>query len=292
MTMSGQIGDIKGTEGISHLIGLTYDAALEPQKWDIFLKELARMFNSHGAVLRLYDNQSCAPTYSAVCGYDQRFIDGYHDYYHSVDPSTPYLRDMAQEGEIIIRNEALTNKEWTHSEYYTDFASDFGVHKMLGGHFVKRGKNTLRIAVQRSKRCQEFNPQDKALMSLLTPHIQRAYLISRQMQNMRHQKTMVDSILDRFRHAVILLSSSGCVIMMNQQAEKMLRERRGLVVRENKLKALVYNDAQNLQQLIDTVLGVNGNYQQGGAIKLTNLDAFQTQSINGGCFKNCVTVYH
>lgn len=269
-----QIGrqERQGIDGINHLIGLIYEAAVDPSKWDLVLCEMACVFKSHGAVMRLFDNNSNRPLMSVVHGYDERFVTEYHKYFHAIDPSTAYLLYHTVQGQVVSREEAISNREWEDSEYYGDFAHYFAVHKLLGSHFVKQGENSLRLAVQRSKKCPSFSPREKELMALLAPHVQRAYLIGRQMQNMYQIVRVVDDLLERFRQAVFLLDEQGNVVKMNNKAELLVRSDRVFVIHANRLKTVVTSEKSKLDKLLETIVDRKEKRFEGAAIKLSSKD--------------------
>lgn len=255
------------------LLGAIYEAANNPAQWNDFLARLAHAFNGHGAVLRIFDSQSFCPSVSINHGYDDSFSQAYLDHYYQLDITTPFLKD-SPEGTVLNRIDIISDDLLTNSEFYTDFAGKWDMYHMLGSHFIQRPEGTARIAVHRSAGCKPFSAKDKYFMSLLIPHLQRAFDISRCIQRIKVQSESSADVLNRLPFGVVLVDKNSRPVLVNQQAQALDQQEGGINITAKALSAGTSKETQALHQLIEQAAqGEGDNPGQGGALFVGRADS-------------------
>jgi DNA-binding CsgD family transcriptional regulator/PAS domain-containing protein len=250
------------------LVSAIYDAANDPALWSEFLSRLAEAFNGRGAAIRLLDPHSHYPSFSASHGYDKSFTQEYVNHYYQTDVSIQLL-EQAAEGTVRTRSEQLLNKDFHNTEYYQDFARRWHIYDMLGGYFIKQREFNARIGVHRPKSAPSFSKEDKHLLSLLIPHLQRAFMISRHMQTIKAQQESSHDALDHLPFGIVLVDGSGKPLVVNQQAEALSKQDGGITIKAEGITAASSDDTQALKQLIQQAIqGQEGKAYQGGALSI------------------------
>lgn len=256
-------------ETYNDLVAAIYDAANDPTQWNEFLALFTQAFNGHGAALRLLDPESYFPNFSATHGYDEAFTQEYTDHYYQTDITNPILASQ-EAGTVQSRSALLADKDFLGTEYYQDFARKWGLYDVLGSYFIKQADCTARIGVHRDNGRPSFSEEDKRLMALLVPHLQRAFNISRRIQSIKAQGEAGTDILNQLPFGLVLIDRAGRVVMVNRQAEAMSNQGCGISIKGEGLYADSPRDAKALQTLIRQAIQENEDQAcQGGATAIT-----------------------
>ena len=250
------------------LVSAIYDAANEPALWSEFLARLAQDFNGHGASIRLLDPNSYYPNFSAIHGYDEAFSQEYLAHYYQTDVTIELL-DHAPEGSVHSRSGQLLDKDYQNTEYYQDFARRWHINDLLGGYFIKGQDCNARIGVHRPVGAPTFSDEDKYLMSLLMPHLQRAFHISRHIQTIKAQLERSNNALDHIPFGIVLVDVNGRPTVINKPAEDMSKEACGININADGISTGSKKNTQTLHQLIQQAIqGQEGKNKQGGALSI------------------------
>jgi DNA-binding CsgD family transcriptional regulator/PAS domain-containing protein len=277
--MSIMAKDAINIEAYDALVSAIYDAANEPALWSEFLARLAQAFNGHGAAIRLLDPDSYYPSFSAIHGYDKTFSQEYLAHYYQTDVTIEML-EHAPEGTVHTRTEQLLDKDYQNTEYYQDFARRWHINDLLGGYFIKGQDYNARIGVHRPEGAPVFSEQDKQLMSLLIPHLQRAFHISRHIQTIKAQRESSNDALDHIPFGVVIVDGCGRPVVVNQQAEAISEEGRDFRINADSISTGSSKATQALQQLIQQAAqGQAGKAYQGGALSVERASSTQPLSI-------------
>jgi DNA-binding CsgD family transcriptional regulator len=103
-------------------------------------------------------------------GTDQRWVDAYNDYYHTVMPNP----EAFAQGTVL-------NIDWVRysgSEYVVDFLLPQGIHKSLAlTRLGALGMFDGSIALHRSRGARPFSPQDARTLEIVKPHIRNFWTL-------------------------------------------------------------------------------------------------------------------
>jgi len=263
--MAGKTFDLDSYDA---LVSAIYDAAQDPALWSEFLRRLAQAFNGHGASIRLLDAQSYYPSFSAVHGYDEAFTQAYADHYYQTDVSIQFL-EHANQGTVVTRPEIILDRDYRKTEYFQDFGRHWRINDLLGGYFIKSQQGIARIGVHRPLGAPTFDEQDKSRMSLLMPHLHRAFHISRHIQSSRAQHEASNNAFDHLPFGVVLVDGTGKPIIVNQQAETISRDGGGLCIKANGIWTGSTKTTQALRHLIQQAIeGPKSKAYRGGAMSV------------------------
>lgn len=211
-------------EQLSALIGLIYDAALDPGVWKAALAATASYLNAADAMLL---SQEAKPVASQLQFHfhwndSDTYNDMYAEKYAKLSPLVPMLM-LTQIGDTYAASrmmpyEELRNstffKEWVLPQDRVDFVATTLDRSPAGFATAFFGRSTAQGLVD-----------DETLrrMELVAPHLRRATLIGRTLTAARTQSQTLSETLDGLATAVFLINGRGGVTYANVAAREMLR---------------------------------------------------------------------
>jgi DNA-binding CsgD family transcriptional regulator len=235
------------------LVELIYGAACDPDRWPQLLESLCSMVGASGADVAAFDlNRPVAQIHAAVGVISaDAFKREYLDYYITVDPFVAAGRRLNWfvTGNIGLGDWAVPPHELVKSEFYCDFGRR---HDFLGGlTAVIKGKKAAGSALSLTRRrTAEFGNEEIVLMRALLPHLQRALQVHNRLTEAQTRESVVVSLLDRITTGAILADGAGRVLLANQRAREILRERDGLTCDRGVLRAARARESTELLKLI------------------------------------------
>jgi DNA-binding CsgD family transcriptional regulator len=217
-----------------NLVGKVYDAALDKQKWSLFLDEFARAVGGCSAMLRSADLQASKAGFVASVGYDPAWQSAYCNHFVKLDYQTPTL-NQSPLGEVMSGDQVVSLPEQRKTEFYNDYAIPQDKLHALGSLLSKDGSHTLLFAAQRGKRAGAFGEEQARLMGILAPHVTRAVQVHRRLSSVTVEKDWALGALNQLRMGVILTNCSGAPLFVNRAAEQMMALCNGISVCQGRL---------------------------------------------------------
>lgn len=254
---------------ILDLIGLTYEAAMVPEKWADFLKNLARFLHTEAAFLRISDTSTDQVQAGYSYGHNDQYMSYYKEHFIKRDPYRAALKAYPA-GKFYPGQAALSYDNLVKTDFYNDLLRPNNLHYTLGGFAVRDGPLVLQVAVQRSKHTGDFRQEEIDRFSQLIPHLQRAFKINRHITHLEHRGGMAEQALDQLGIGIILVDESKQVCFLNRKADAIITTQQGLRLTSSKLSASTPQDNSQLQQLIQEAVltGLRRGTDSAGAIRI------------------------
>jgi DNA-binding CsgD family transcriptional regulator len=120
----------------------------------------------------------------------------------------------------------------------------------LGPFVVRSGSDAASLYVFRPTRSGGFGARERALVSSLVPHLQRAMSLRRHANVLDATLNPLAAATDGLPTAAIVLKGDGTVVFANREAKCLLDRRDGLELGAEGLKAVKASDHRNLKRLI------------------------------------------
>lgn len=212
------------------LIGLIYEAALDPGRWQDFLQCYLESVRATGAVLIYHDvsgHQGAIATSAHVPLEANR---QYNEHFCALDPwiYAAESKGLLQDGAVIIGEEVVPRLELARTEYYNDFATHFGLSRMMGGVICRDGQAISTISTLRPDSLEPFGENERGILRLLIPHLYRARQLHRRIVTLERANTALLDALDRMPVGVIVVHEQGTVAFANSAANAVLEQCDGL----------------------------------------------------------------
>lgn len=146
----------------------------------------------------------------------------------------------------LILSRRLEPEVYHSSPVYKHAIAPAGHEHAMVVVLMAEAASALSLTLVRPAARGDFEEADAQLARAVGPHILGAL-------KLRHQFALARSgamMLDRFDQAVVLLSGTGHVVHMNNEAERLIHERDSLIVERGELRGGYPADTQRLRQLI------------------------------------------
>ncbi len=217
---------IKGTnvdaDLVLDLIDNIYSAASDPFQWVSIAESIQKTIGGHSVNFALENTKHPAFNYFYTNGatkndveyYEKHIIgnDNFNQMFDSVEVNTSFLTQNVWSEKVL------------HCCYpYEEFYESLGFAYFNASLFYRDGEKRGWLSVVRSVRDPLFTLEDLNLMQLLTPHLQRAFLINMHLFETESSQVLSFDLLEHLSSGVILLSDGGCYVHSNTKAEKYLR---------------------------------------------------------------------
>lgn len=255
--MAYHLGVSRGFDPVEELITLAYDAAVQPEAWDVFLKNYAAEFRGDSVVLAAHDERSGSIAFSH--GVDPDAQRSYNSYYHSVNAYLKHGLHNFKSGRVIPGEQMCPDRQLLSSEFYNDYLKRFDIRFALGlclEHGWGRGSH---LGVCRSHRRKAFSTQDAALASALSPHITRALKLYQRVSGFEQRLKTLSSCLDTVAFASLLVDRRGKIQEASAKAIDLCSKGDGMRIRQGVLSAATPADDSllraNIASCFDAAIG-------------------------------------
>jgi DNA-binding CsgD family transcriptional regulator len=236
---------------LRHLIGLSYEAALEPARWPELLTQVVQVTNSRSGFLRHVDLQVSHVGFFESIGYDPSWSAAYRNHYVNMDPYAATLSRLPV-GVLRSSESVVSLASRRNTEYHNDYERPQDIKEGFACILAKNNGYDLQFSLQRGFRAAGFL-EDGASMDLLNslmPHLARAVQIQRHLSQATEQQMGAMEALHQLRVGVILTDRRGRPFFVNRAAEHMVATCSGVSIGREGLHLIRPDDAAQLNRLI------------------------------------------
>lgn len=203
---------------LSALIETIYDCALDPQRWERTLADIAGALESHTAVLHLNDLRRNQILFHVQAG-DRIVPDEHHmQELHALLPRVPALDEpfvlSRHVDPEVVRNSPFV-RDWCRPRAVADLMQLFLMHDAARFSGLGAAWSDSHGAV---------TDDELALARLLIPHLRRAVLISDVLDLQTIERKRMAEALDQLRCGVVLADARSGIVHANRSAEEMMRD--------------------------------------------------------------------
>jgi|SRR6185312_1485933 len=211
-------------ELLSQLIGLIYDAALDPDQWEAALEMTCQFVKGGAASLSSIDFSSRTINIQKFWGYEPDHLQLYLDRYWKINPLAPSGMRMAI-GAVASNNDLMPRRQWEASRLYREWAKPQGFVDTISAMVEKSTTACAVINVVRHERDGLADAQARERMELLWPHFRRSVLIGKVIELHKVEAGALADTLDGLAAAMFLVDAGGRVMHANAAGQAMLDAR-------------------------------------------------------------------
>ena len=216
---------------LSELTQLTYAAALDPQKWQLFLERASELCGGIGVHLFGHDDVTNSALGVMYGGYDPIYTKSFDEYYGQINSWAPgFFKFNA--GVTVHTEMMCPQKDLVKTEFYNDWCKPQGDLRTGGGVILYKETSRM-FAIGANIRKSDSDRLDAGWLRLvtgLTPHLQQALEISRTINGMALEKQALASTRSPHDAAVLVVTSKWQVAYANNAAWAMLEK--GTVIKQ------------------------------------------------------------
>lgn len=235
-------------ERFNGLIGDIYDAALDPSCWPDVLKGVIQAVRARSGLLRIQNLRSKEVGIYLTHGLDPEFQRHYKEYYIHLDTLIPTYAQLPP-GTVQIMSDLLP-PSFFKTEFYNDYALPQSQHHAIGSVLTKNQSQLAVLGLHRSNREENYGPNERSLLELLAPHLQRALEVNRRLWQLVNETNATQETLHRLTVGVILVDAGGKPLFLNKRAEEIVATGDGLTISKETLRAPTWTDTKTLHKLI------------------------------------------
>jgi DNA-binding CsgD family transcriptional regulator len=136
----------------------------------------------------------------------------------------PHVLYTARTGDCSARQvvDLVSQRQFREHPIYREFYKELSVEHRAA--FFLRREETLDLAVALLRTGPAFSARELALMEVLRPHIEQAYLNVQRIERMQRYQSHQDAVLEHSIYASALLDSEARPLWISPRAEQWLRK--------------------------------------------------------------------
>jgi DNA-binding CsgD family transcriptional regulator len=239
----------------SKLLGHIYDGHIEEDPYSSFLQNVREILSLNFASMTLREpiGDDGGLLFISCDILEKTLIDDhenpYTDRYYTSD-----LMYKLPWGKAVTLDECISYKSLESSDLYTMCMEPINIYHMMG--LDLRNANGQRFTVRfcRPKSADNFNESEKAFMTEIGHHIQRAVSNGMQVIQLDSERKLFSKTISGLSIGIITLDERGKVINQNRAAEEFLAHKDGLYVINEQLHLDNTADKQKLNDYIAEVI--------------------------------------
>jgi DNA-binding CsgD family transcriptional regulator/PAS domain-containing protein len=205
---------------LSELIGLIYDAMLDPELWPDALAQIAEFVHGSAAGLFWKDVSSDRGDCIFAFGLEPRYVRLYFERYAKLNrvsngqlPASIDVRVAT--GGIIPYDEVLKTREWTGHERFVDCVTAI---------LDKSATSVATLAIFRDERYGIADANMRRRMHLIVPHVRRAVFVAKTLDLKGAQAASFADTLDGIAAATFLVDAAGRIVYVNAAARALVKQ--------------------------------------------------------------------
>jgi DNA-binding CsgD family transcriptional regulator/PAS domain-containing protein len=257
----------------SSLVGLIYDAALDPDRWPDVLRSIAASVGAAGAALVHHDMRDHRGGILAAVGADPEAVRKYDEHFAAHDPwlKGGEVQGLLDTGTVRLGDELVARRELVRTEYYNDFAKPYAITRICGGVIGRNGAATSTLTTLRPESREPFGEDERRLLQALFPHLRRALQVHRRLVGVERLKQSAMDALNRLPMGVIFARQDASVVFANRAAQEILDERDGLIDASMGLAGATSFESDSLRTLVHQAARTNAGQgtRSGGALSMS-----------------------
>jgi len=224
-------------ERLSDLIGLIYDAALEPKLWPRVLSDITGTLEGTSGLFFTPLHSITSGGFAYLTGVPATFLQQYAAKWaqHDVWMQAAISKGLMTSGTVATDDELVPRKQLLASAYYRSFLRPANASRLCASVIFGADAEGVRpsmISIYKGVRTQPFSSDAKTVARLLNPHLSRSLGIMFHLQDAEFRIASSRAAIDRLVSAVILLGEGGVPVFINQAAQKILDARDGLFLHQ------------------------------------------------------------
>jgi DNA-binding CsgD family transcriptional regulator/PAS domain-containing protein len=223
---------------LSALIAAIYDAAIDPTVWSGVLRAVSVYVGGHASAI--YAKSISGMAFGVfhddgVMSEDYKVK--YFETYAKLDPATAgHL--YAELEQPISTADILDVDEFRQSRFYREWAVPQGIVDFLSAPIEKQGQWAAMFGVFRSAEQGMVDDAMRHRMRHLVPHVRRAVLIGKVIEDGSRQAASFSEALDGLASGLFLVDGQGRIVHANEAADRLVTEATAVAIRNGRLVAL------------------------------------------------------
>jgi DNA-binding CsgD family transcriptional regulator len=230
-------GGVTEIERASGIIGIIYDAAIDPNVWLNALAETCGFCRCAVGALYSHDMTRREPIFHTLWGLDAANTKSYLEEYGPTNPLIP-AHLAADAGDILAASRMPLWDDFVKSSFFRDWGEPQGFLDSLSAIVERTPTRLSMVSCIRHEREGLVDDISFARMGLLRPHFLRAIKIGQALELRSVQISDLAESLDGLSAAVFIIDQRGNLAHSNASGDGMLREENVFRLRGGHVQAI------------------------------------------------------
>ena len=204
---------------LSDLIGVIYDAAIDPSLWECAIERAAYFVGGTGAALICKDVGARHAAAPHEFGFQRLPVALFEPIYPAAEPH--FLGDIEQP---IATTDLIPFEELTQTELYRQWAQPEGLVDFISAVLDRTTISAAIFGVFRHERNGIVDDRARRQMRLIAPHMRRAVLIGRMFEFKAAEVATFIDAFDGLSTGMYLVAAEGRLIHANAAGSTILAE--------------------------------------------------------------------
>jgi len=246
-----------------------FDAAIDAEKWPVFLKELAAAFAAKGShIVRVQPHEKTL-SFSALYGFDDAILKVYGDgttdlntamarferHFVELMPSDPRVRFLERfpYRPLSCRLE-ISESELHRSKVYQDQLRFADAEYSLLASLAEDDGSLIMFGVFRGKQSRHFDQAEVDVFGELIPHLKQAIGLSEHLTRLNFLNQAAFDTLDSLAMGLLLVADGGRLVHANAAGRRIVELADGINAQDDILRLHDPDDDTRLRELVRTAL--------------------------------------
>jgi DNA-binding CsgD family transcriptional regulator/PAS domain-containing protein len=243
------------------LLGLIYEGPLESRPWQGALPHLRELFGAQvaslvlrppaeddrGVIINSVRDQGLGS--GALADPNDWEVTAYREQFFALDPFINLPLNQ-----VVALQDLLDERELEQSDYYRHYLKPVNLFYILGVDTAEPGGMVARLRFSRRREEGSFQRDERALLTRLTPHLQRATQLYARLSRTTSERDLYAGAVDQLAVATIILDERGRLLNTNALAKALLEERSGLGLKDQHLHITGRDLNRELQSALSMVI--------------------------------------
>jgi DNA-binding CsgD family transcriptional regulator len=222
---------------LSELVGLVYDAALDPTLWPRALEQACLFVGGSSGNLFWHDATTEQSAVLHLFNDEPHYTKLYFEKYLPLNPCFPAAA-FYEAGLVYGSTDLVPFEEMTETVFYDEWMKPQGIIDLVAANLEKGATSSSIIAVRMHEKDGLVDADNRRRLALIVPHFQRAVSIGRLFDQSRSAQAVLTQTLDNVTASVFLVGPSGRLVFANGPGRATLDERALLAERMGVLTAV------------------------------------------------------
>lgn len=251
---------------LDHLIGVLYETALDPSRWQEAVGLCARYAGGVDAQMLTLNKKHNIPIASVLAStsFSLEAGDDYVNHYTAIDPRLSLITDSDNRWRCChqLHDQVFVDR----NEFYQDFLIHYGARYAMIRRIDDNESEYTVLGVLRAVGLQPFDEAEQLAAQRFCDHLQRALRLQKHTQNLQAKAELGARAIDALALSMLIVDGNGVILHLNAGAERLLNSRAsGLFCKAGRLS--IINSFQK-SKLAALILEATGSPAVGGAMLL------------------------
>lgn len=246
-----------GEDRLHEIIGLIYEAAIEPEQWITVMEQVSQCLNAVATTLLMHDFSTSGVADGPpgvvirTVGFEPAYVASYIGHYAGTNVWARNEEALA-EGVAVTSEMLYPQDKLDSTEFYGDWLRPQQLKHAIGGIIVRDGPVAVKFSALRSGSVGCYTEPELDFYRRLLPHLRRACQINKRLEQERSRSAPLAAASQWAANSthlgILTLSESGQILASNPRGESLLRGPSPLRMLDGKLTGQQPHDTAHLMK--------------------------------------------